>query len=137
MTEPAVLRITGHLEVARRGAFVVGTIVSGTFRIGLQVTGPDGAGFIISAVEYVDHPGPPLHVLALAFAGAPGRAALQCLFPGCHAQAALIADERLGEAGWLSFHEVSLEGHGSHRIKQRLCHIVEVLPVLEAPFIWP
>jgi hypothetical protein len=80
MTDPAVLTVTGHLEVARRGAFVIGTIQSGTFRVGLQAV-VEGRPSVVAAVEYVDHPGPPYHVVALGFTGSPTRADLQRAFP--------------------------------------------------------
>lgn len=52
----AQFEVTGHHELAERGAFVVGHIRDGTFRIGMKVrTRQEPASLTISGIEYLDN----------------------------------------------------------------------------------
>jgi hypothetical protein len=56
MDEEAQFEVTNHFELPERGAFVVGHIRNGTFRIGMIVEAdPPDSHLTISGIEYVDN----------------------------------------------------------------------------------
>jgi hypothetical protein len=78
----ARFEVTSHLELSGRGAFVVGHIRDGVFRIGMKVlTHEEPASLTISAIEYVDNVGKGGFWNALMFREDPPLGFLQRVFP--------------------------------------------------------
>lgn len=75
-------QVTAHYELTDRGAFVVGRIVSGTWRIGTSVVAADGTTrFRIAGIEYLDNVSERTSAIALVFRESPTMSQVTRAFP--------------------------------------------------------
>jgi len=82
MNEDTNFEVTDHYELPERGAFVIGHIRSGMFRIGMVLYSPFGnSHFTISGIECVDNIRERKNWNALTFQERPALATLKVCFP--------------------------------------------------------
>ena len=80
--ELAEFEVTGHYYLEKRGAFVIGRIQSGTFRIGMTIPiGEEGKSLTISGIEYLDNVAKKVFANALVFKEKPELDYLKKIFP--------------------------------------------------------
>jgi len=78
----SLFEVADHVEIAGRGAFVVGHIRDGLFRVGMQVrTSENASTLTIAAVEYLDRATEQKFWNALAFHERPTLGFLKQVFP--------------------------------------------------------
>lgn len=78
----SLFEVTDHLELSGRGAFVIGHIRDGVFRIGMQVHTGEVPDFLtISDIEYLDKVSERKFWNALAFREHPTLEFLKRVFP--------------------------------------------------------
>jgi len=81
-TAKSLFEVTDHLEISGRGAFVIGRIRDGVFRVGMQVsTGGEPPALTISRVEYLDRVAERKFWNVLAFREHPTLEFLKRVFP--------------------------------------------------------
>jgi translation elongation factor EF-Tu-like GTPase len=74
--------VAGHFELTERGAFVIGQIVSGIWRIGDRVSTIGGdAKFTIAGIECLDYISLKKSAIALVFVERPTLEQIQRAFP--------------------------------------------------------
>ena len=80
--QTASFELTGHFELAQRGAFVVGHLRDGVCRIGMSVTSDiAGQTYVISGIEYLDNISERKFWSALIFREKPAIAEIERAFP--------------------------------------------------------
>jgi hypothetical protein len=82
MLTTSSFEVTGHFELAGRGALVIGQILASTWRIGDCVSAECGrAQFTLSGIECLDNIAPKKSAIALVFAERPTQEQTQRAFP--------------------------------------------------------
>jgi hypothetical protein len=82
MNDEAQFEVTDHFEIPNRGAFLIGHIRTGMFRIGMVVCAePSGEVFTISGIEFVDNTREKKYWNALVFQEKPELDTLRRCFP--------------------------------------------------------
>lgn len=82
MTEISEFEVTDHFYLKEKGAFVIGNIKSGSFKIGMEVSCSEKRqSLTISGIEYMDNLKEKSFEIALAFKEKPELEFAKSLFP--------------------------------------------------------
>lgn len=79
--EPSTFQVVDHFEITGRGVVVLGSILSGMFKVGMQATGAEGhAPLKIASIEFLRGDNPKASI-GILFREHRGRQALHSQFP--------------------------------------------------------
>jgi hypothetical protein len=82
MPTTSSFEVTGHYELAERGAFVIGQLVDGIWRVGDRISAVGGgAQFTLSGIECLNNTALKKSAIALVFAERPTQEQIQRAFP--------------------------------------------------------